>query len=116
MQIYVTHCLKCQLNKVEHLKLLNPLEIPQGKWESILMDFKVGLPTIVQAHDLVWVVVDCLTKMCKFISTNSTIKTLKLAQLFVDQLYKLYGLPKTTLLVIVIASLTTTFGQLFFTD
>ena len=73
--------------------LLHPLEIPQGKWESISMDFIVGLPTTVQGHDLVWVVVDRLTKMCKFIPIKSIVKTPKLARLFVDQLYRLNGLP-----------------------
>ena len=67
---YVTHCTKCQVNKAERLKvggLLYPLEIPNGKWESLYVDSIVGLPTIVQGHDSIWVVVDMLTKMCKFI-------------------------------------------------
>ena len=64
---YVTHCQKCQVNKAERLKaggLLQPLEIPNGKWESISMDFIVGLPTTSRGHDAIWVVVDRLTKMC----------------------------------------------------
>ena len=92
----MTHCSRCEFNKPTCLKvggLLHLLEIPQGKWESISLDFIVGLPTTIQGHDLVWVVVDLLTKMCKFIPTKSTIKTLDLAWLFVDQLYKLYSLP-----------------------
>ena len=96
VQNYVLHCSKCQVNKAERLKaggLLHPLEIPNGKWESISMDFIVGLPTTTRGHDSVWVVVDRLTKMCKFIPTKSTIKTPELARLFVDQLYRLYGLP-----------------------
>ena len=82
----MTHCAQCQLNKVKRLKvggLLHPLEIPQGKWESISMDFIVGLLTTAQGHDSVWLVVDHLTKMCKFIPTKSTVKTSKLARLFV---------------------------------
>ena len=96
MQTYVTHCPKCQVNKAQRSKvggLLHPLDIPNGKWESISMDFIVGLPTTVRDHDSVWVVVDRLTKLCKFIPTKSTIKTPELARLFVDQLYRLYGLP-----------------------
>ena len=61
VQEYVTHCQKCQVNKVECLKaggLLHPLEIPNGKWESISMDFIVGLPTTSHGHDAIWVVVD----------------------------------------------------------
>ena len=41
VQEYVVQCQKCQVNKAERLKaggLLQPLEIPQGKWESISMD------------------------------------------------------------------------------
>ena len=72
---------------------MHPLEIPNGKWESISMDFIVGLPTTNRGHDAIWVVVDRLTKMCRFIPTKTTVKTPELARLFVDNIYRLYGLP-----------------------
>ena len=75
--------------------LLQPLEIPEGKWKSISMDFIVGLSNTQRGHDAIWVVLDCLTKMAKFIPTKATMSTLKLARLFVDQLYFLYGLPSS---------------------
>ena len=87
---YVMHCQKCQVNKAKCLKaggLLHPLEIPNGKWESISMDFIVGLPTTSCGHDSIWVVVDPLTKMCRFIPTKTIVKTLKSAQLFVKSIY-----------------------------
>ena len=59
------------------------------------MDFIVGLPNTLRGHDVIWVVVDCLTKMAKFIPTKTTLSTPKLARLFVDQLYRLYGLPSS---------------------
>ena len=40
-----------------------------------------------------WVVVGHLTKMCRFIPTKSTVKTPKLARLFVENIYQLYDLP-----------------------
>ena len=92
------HCQQCQVNKVERLKvggLLQPLEIPEGKWESISMDFIVGSPNTQRGHDAIWVVVDRITKMAKFILTKTTVSTPKLAQLLVDQLYRLYGLPSS---------------------
>ena len=67
VQEYVTHCQTGQVNKAERLKaggLLHPLEIPNRKWESISMDFIVGLPTTNCGHDAIWIVVDWLTKMC----------------------------------------------------
>ena len=96
VQEYVLNCQKCQVNKAERLKaggLLQPLEIPQGKWESISMDFIVGLPRTSRGHDAIWVIVDRLTKMCKFIPTKTTVKTPELARLFIEHVYKLYGLP-----------------------
>ena len=59
--------------------LLQPLEIPEGKWESISMDFIIGLPNTQRGHDAIWVVVDCLTKMAKFIPTKTTMSTPELA-------------------------------------
>ena len=93
---YVLNCQKCQVNKAERLKaggLLQPLEIPKGKWESISMDFIVGLPNTSRGHDSIWVIVDRLTKMCRFIPTKKTVKTPELARLFVENIYRLYGLP-----------------------
>ena len=44
---YVAKCLTCQQVKAEHQKpsgKLQPLPIPEWKWERITMDFVVGLP------------------------------------------------------------------------
>ena len=70
---YVTQCLQCQINKSERLKtdgLLHPLDIPNNKWESISMDFIVSLPHTHKDHDVIWVVVDRLTKLARFIPTK----------------------------------------------
>ena len=58
---FVTKCLVCQRVKVEHqvpLRLLQPIRIPEWKWDRITMDFVVGLPLTGRKHDSVWVVVD----------------------------------------------------------
>lgn len=44
---FVYSCLICQRSKVEHQKLyglMQPLEIPEWKWDNISMDFVTGLP------------------------------------------------------------------------
>ena len=44
---YVSKCLTCQQVKAEHqvpTGLLNPLPIPQWKWDNITMDFVSGFP------------------------------------------------------------------------
>ena len=40
-----------------------------------------------------WVIVDQLNKMAQFIPTNKNVKTLELERLFVEHIYRLYGLP-----------------------
>ena len=45
---YVAKCLTCQQVKAEHQvssSLLNPLPIPQWKWDNITMDFVSGFPS-----------------------------------------------------------------------
>ena len=44
---FVSKCLICQKVKIEHQKpygLLQPLTIPDWKWDNIIMDLVVGLP------------------------------------------------------------------------
>ncbi|XP_072077778.1 uncharacterized protein [Arachis hypogaea] len=45
--LHVSKCLTCHKVKIEHQRpavTLQPLEIPQWKWESIAIDFVLGLP------------------------------------------------------------------------
>ena len=59
---YVARCFACQVSKPERVRppgLLQPLEIPSGRWESISMDFIVDLPTTQGGYDayLSWLTV-----------------------------------------------------------
>ena len=67
---YVSKCLMCQQVKAEHQvpsDLLNPLPISQWKWDNITMDFISGFPLSQRKHDVVWVIVDILTKFTHFL-------------------------------------------------
>jgi hypothetical protein len=37
---------------------LQPLSIPEWKWDNISMDFIVGLPLTARKFNLIWVIVD----------------------------------------------------------
>ena len=62
---YIAKCLTYQQVKVEHHKpsrKLQPLLIPEWKWERVTMDFVVGLPRSRDGYDSIWVIIDRLTK------------------------------------------------------
>jgi hypothetical protein len=58
---YVSECDICRKVKADYMKpggLLQPLSIPDWKWDGITMDFIVGLPLTPHMFDLIWVIVD----------------------------------------------------------
>lgn len=62
---YVNRCFVSQLVKVEHqwpAGELQPLLIPEWKWEDVSMNFVVGLPRTSVGNNSIWVIVDRLTK------------------------------------------------------
>ncbi|GKV43664.1 hypothetical protein SLEP1_g50928 [Rubroshorea leprosula] len=93
---YVSKCLTCQVVKVEHRKpggQLQPLPIPEWKWEAISMDFIVGLPKTRRQFDAIWVIVDRLTKSAHFLAIKQKDPLDKLAKLYVQEIVKLHGVP-----------------------
>ena len=72
---------------------LQPLKIPEWKWEKITMDFIVGLPRTFRRHDAVWVIVDRLTKLAHFLPIQTIDSQDKLASLYVFEIVRLHGVP-----------------------
>jgi hypothetical protein len=95
---YITRCMECQEVKTEHRHptiLLQPLPIPEWKWEVVTMDFIMGLPKIDKLHDSIMVVVDKLTKAAHFIPLKTTRKATNVADIFMTEVARLHGIPKT---------------------
>jgi hypothetical protein len=62
----IAPCDVCQRVKAEPQTLaglLQPLQVPEWKWEEIGMDFIVGLPRTRDGYDSIWVTVDRLPKL-----------------------------------------------------
>ena len=92
---FVYACLTCQKLKVEHQKpagLMQPLEVPEWKWDSISMDFVIWLPNTLRGHDSIWVIVDRLTKSAHFIPINISFPVMKLAEIYTSVIVKLHGI------------------------
>lgn len=94
---FVSRCLNCQKVKAERCKtkgMLLPLEVPEGKWESISMDFVGGLPLTRSGKDKIWVIVDRLTKTVRFIAMKETWTMDQLARAYIHQVVKYHGVPR----------------------
>jgi hypothetical protein len=92
---YIKNCPTCQLNKSENIPypgLLQPLPIPDMAFQHLTMDFIEGLPKS-EGKDTILVVVDKLTKYSHFISLQHPFTTKTIVQLFMDNVFKLHGLP-----------------------
>ena len=76
------------------IRLLQPLPISKGKWESILMNFITGFP-MVQGCDCIYVVVDMLTKYAHFFPIPTKFFASQVAELFFKEIFWLHRLPKT---------------------
>ena len=95
---YVARCDNCSRVKAIHLKsarLLQLLPILGWKWEEISMDFIIGLPLTQQGHNSIWAIVDCLTKLAHFVPVNTRYLARKYAELYVSQIVRLHGVPRT---------------------
>ena len=89
-------------------RLLQPLNVPQWKWEAICMDFVSGLPKAKQGFNVIWVVVERLTKMAHFIQGKSTYRVDRWAQLYIKEIVRMHGVPAST-----VSDLDTTFTSQF---
>ncbi|KAA0046287.1 ty3-gypsy retrotransposon protein [Cucumis melo var. makuwa] len=93
---FVSRCLVCQQVKAPRQKpasLLQPLSIPEWKWENVSMDFITGFPRTLRGFTVIWVVVDRLTKSAHFVLGKSTYTASKWAQLYMSDIVRLHGVP-----------------------
>jgi hypothetical protein len=82
--------------KAEHQRpmgLLQPLNIPEWKWDHTAMDFVVGLPKAPGGQDSIWVVIDRLTKNSHFIPFHITDSVPKLAEMYIRDIVRLHEVP-----------------------
>ncbi|GJZ95532.1 putative reverse transcriptase domain-containing protein [Tanacetum coccineum] len=93
---YVGKCLTCSRVKAECQKpsgLLIQPKIPTWKWERITMDFVTKLPKTSSGHDIIWVIVDRLTKSAHFIPTIETDSMETLTRLYIKEIVSRHGVP-----------------------
>ncbi|KAA3474347.1 DNA/RNA polymerases superfamily protein [Gossypium australe] len=98
---FVSKCLICQQVKAEHQVpsgLLQSVMVPEWKWDRNTMDFLTGLPLTLKKKDVVWVVVDRLTKSVHFMPVHTDYSLDKLAELYVAEIVRLHRVPISIIL------------------
>jgi hypothetical protein len=74
--------------------LLQPLSIPDWKWDDINMDFIMGLPLTIRKYNSIWVIVDRLTKSAHFIPVNTNYNVQKYAEIYIARVLCLHRVSK----------------------
>jgi hypothetical protein len=94
---YVSECDTYRKVKADYMKprgLLQPLSIPDWKWDDISMDFIVGLPMTAHKFDLIWVIVDRLSKSAHFIPIRTRYDARNYAEIYIARVLCLHGVLK----------------------
>jgi hypothetical protein len=106
-------CEVCQCNKGETIKspgALQPLPILASMWTNISMDFIMGLPKAGN-KSFIMMVVDCLSKYAHFCALPHPFTLALVAQVFLDQIFKLHGMPTS-----IVSNHDTTFTSTFWKE
>jgi hypothetical protein len=94
---YVFECDTCRKVKADYMKsggLLQPLSIPECKWDDISKDFIVGLPMPAHKFDSIWVIINRLSKSTHFIPVNTNYKVQKYAKIYIARVLCLHRVLK----------------------
>jgi hypothetical protein len=103
----------CQCNKGEMVKssgTLQPLPIPPGIWKDISMNFFTGLHKSGN-KSIIMVVVDRLSKYAHLCALQHLFTASTVAQIFMDQVFKLHGMSYSIFFLITTQLSQTIFGK-----
>ncbi|KAG1933640.1 retrotransposable element [Pimephales promelas] len=92
---FVASCTVCAQTKSGNSPpagLLRPLPLPPRPWSHIALDFITGLPPS-QGNTVILTVVDRFSKTARFIPLPKLPSARETAQIIVDQVFKIHGLP-----------------------
>jgi transposase InsO family protein len=95
VRAFVSSCQVCQQAKPDRSRLpglLQPLAVPDRAWKVLSMDFIEGLP-LSGRFNTIFVVVDLFSKYAHFIGLKHPFTAASVASLFMQQVYRLHGMP-----------------------
>jgi hypothetical protein len=93
----VLECDTCWKVKADYMKprwLLQPRSIPDWKWDSISIDFIMGLPLTARKFNSILVIMNRLIKSAHFIPINTKYRAEKYAEIYIAHVLCLHGVLK----------------------
>src|ERR1041385_8035348 len=93
---FVAECDVCRCIKAEHQRpagTLQPLSIPEWKWDKVTIDFITGFPRTQKGDDVIFVIVDRLSKVAHFLPVRESITSRQIVYLYVSRIVSLHGFP-----------------------
>jgi len=97
VQHYIRHYTTfqaCKYDNHAYPGLLQPLPIPEEVWMDISIDFIERLPKS-NGKEVILVVVDRLSKYAHFVGLSHPYTAEIVVQAYLDNIYKLHGLPRS---------------------
>jgi len=97
---FVSECPQCQAAKSSHqlpAGLLQSLDIPDTRFETVSLDFVTGLPKSRSGHDAVLVMVDKTSGMVHIAACTTKCSAEQSATLLHQNIIRLHGVPKNLL-------------------
>jgi transposase InsO family protein len=94
---YIKNCHPCHRADVPRDKtpgFLHPLPIPDRPWQHVTMDFK-SMPPSKEGYDMVFVVVDRLSKQAVSLPCHKTVTAEDMARLYIDAVFRHKGPPES---------------------
>jgi RNase H-like domain found in reverse transcriptase/Reverse transcriptase (RNA-dependent DNA polymerase)/Integrase zinc binding domain/Chromo (CHRromatin Organisation MOdifier) domain/gag-polyprotein putative aspartyl protease len=98
IQLFVASCQKCQENKNRNdniIGLLQPLPVPNYRWQQVTMDLITQLPRTKKGHDAIVVFVDKLSKYNYYEPTTTNVTAPELAEIFFRTVVRRHGVPES---------------------
>ena len=95
---YVLSCSACQANKPSNaapMGLLQPIDAPDRRWDTVTMDLITQLPRTKDGHDAIVVFVDKFSKMAHYAATTTTVTAPQLASIFWREIVRHHGIPSS---------------------
>ena len=95
---FCKECVSCQRSKTSTQQPygeLQPLDTPECPWEHISLDLVVDLPVCEGGYKNILSVVDRFSKYCVFVPLQSDTSAEAVANAFMHNVVRLFGVPKT---------------------